>query len=107
MLFGAATANGSVLQAGSGMEILVAGAGATTLMGGSGTSVQFAGTGADLFSVGGGGTDEIVGFGSADSLAAPTGTVVAAVQHGGWGETLSLSDGSTVVLFGVSTAPSL
>ena len=106
VLFGASTANGSVLRAGSGPEILVAGAGATTLAGGSGTSVQFAGTGADLFGVGGGGTDEIVGFAAGDSLAS-TSAVATAVQHGAWGTTLSLSDGTTVVLFGVTTAPAV
>ncbi len=107
VLFGAATANGSVLQAGSGMEILVAGAGTTTLMGGPGTSVQFAGSGTDWFMAGSGGTDEVVGFKSGDRLVIPAGQNVSATQHGAWGTTLTLSDNTEVVLFGLAVTPAV
>ncbi len=104
MLFGAPLSNDVVLEAGSGSEILVAGSGATTLAGGSGTAVEFAGTGKDTFLVGGGSMDQIVGLKPTDTLTLPGSAAVQSTQHGGWGTTLQLTDGTSVILFGVAGA---
>lgn len=104
VLFGAPLADGVVLEAGSGSEILVAGGGTTTLAGGSGTAVDFAGTGRDTFLVGGGSMDQIVGLKPTDTLTLPGTATVQSTQHGAWGTTLQLTDGTSVILFGVPGA---
>ncbi len=102
VLFGA-MGDGSMLRAGQGAELLVAGGGAATLAGGSGIAVMFTGRGADQIVVGGGGTDEVVGFrANADHLVLAGGVSTVSAASGGWGTTLGLSDGTTVVMFGVN-----
>ncbi len=101
VLFGAVT-DGTALWAGGGAELLVAGPGAATLQGGAGTAVMFTGGAADTILVGGGGVDEVVGFRTGtDHLGTLGGANVVSSHAGAWGTTMGLSDGTTVVMFGV------
>ena len=104
VLFGA-MADGSTLQAGGGAELLVAGAGQATMTGGSGIGVMFMGGHADQVVAGGGGMEEVVGFrAGTDSLVLAPGVTTSSTQSGGWGTTMTLSDGTHVVMFGVAGA---
>jgi Ca2+-binding RTX toxin-like protein len=92
----------------TGTLVAILGSGADTVLGGSGASTITAGSGSDVFAFIAGhanGTEVIIGFNGKDNLAfagyaytptnLPTETVTAL------GDTLTLSDGTKIVLVGI------
>jgi Ca2+-binding RTX toxin-like protein len=112
--FGSTSSTGNNLFiAGSGNDSLQAGGGADTLQGGTGSAILSSGLGADTFSfVNGsaGGSDTITGFKAADTLQL-TGyglnstTALNTAVHSGANTVLTLGDGTTITLSGVSLTP--
>ncbi len=107
--FGGGTLDVFDVTDGGGGAIIVGGAGQGEVLFGAGHTTAFAGTGADGFTVraGAGGTDGVVGFKSTDHLvlqgytSAEVAQALGSARSGGFGTALSLSDGSTVTLWGV------
>ena len=92
--------------AGSGNTTLISGAGADTLVGGSGTALMTSGTGSDRFQFmfGGGSMDMITGFKSTDTLELDGfGISTVPTMTSGGSTLISLSDGTTITLQGVSS----
>ena len=120
-LYASSYGSQDTLRAGSaqGTISLVAGTGNCTLQGGGSgsTSLEYGSSvtsaqhnahpltdGTDTFNVFGGGVDEVVNYRPGiDHIALGT-THMTAEISGGWGTTFSLSDGSSVTVFGVAPA---
>lgn len=103
----AGASGNDLFVAGSGNATLVAGAGNDTLVGGSGMAVMTSGMGSDLFSFTfgtEGGKDTITGFKAADRLEfAGYGITTLPTMSSGGSTIVSLNDGTTVTLQGVSS----
>jgi Ca2+-binding RTX toxin-like protein len=99
------------IYAGSGNDLIYGGSGSDTIDGGSGNNTIYGGSGADLISESGaGGHDTVFGFshagGDAISFAGEnsqtTQQVVATAQESHGNTTITLPDGSTMTLVGIT-----
>ena len=108
-LTGAGTAGAHRLYAGPGANVLIAGSGNTQFLGGTGAATMVAGTGLNLFAFASGnaGSITIEGFNPALDYLSLVGfapgavaTVLAGSTNAGGSQSLTLSDGTHITLYG-------
>lgn len=90
------------LYGGAGADTLYGGQGDDTLVGGAGDDVLAGNLGADRFVISG--SDSIVDFDAAEGDRIAAAAALAAVADGATGAVASFTDGSTVVLLGITAA---